>query len=374
MYDYERVKRAKDVLRYVDALLPALRIDIAEIARTYRSFLERPGVDRREELHRAYVDPGDCPAFLPIRVAEASAFILGHMEERMPDGKVVVPLAELFTLLVILVRGSAEEKAAILFSMYSFSGSDRITEAEHTFMIHRIAIGLQKIGLIGRLDFTIADAKHAAFLARLHATGSAKDFVPGLTVKELAEWMVESPVGKQVALFQHTLEQLIRVLIGLKGKTASLLSWLSNLNEHSTKAMIVPKIDMSRCVLDPSPVFIVFRSGTSASFAFHPHALKRGEFFAQCSQVVPEKPGGLMAKHYRSYRQLYFPHDNYATGMLYRVDILGLELESDYIITIYQSSSNIRYRPVSIRTLTSSGLMSEFETVILTFVFFKATI
>jgi hypothetical protein len=362
MYDYERVKRAKDVLRYVDALLPTLRINVAEIARTYRAFLERPGVNRREELHRAYVEIDDCASFLPIAVAEAAQFIVGRMQERMPNGKVLVPLAEVFTLLTVIVKGSVEEKAAVLFSMYNFGGSDRLTEAEHTFMIHRISIGLQKIGLIGRLDFTMADAKHAAFLARLHATGASKDFSPGLTVQELALWMVHSPVGRQLALFQHTLEQLIRVLLTLKGKTSSLLGWLSNLNEHSTTAMVVPKVDLFRLSLDQSPLFVVYRSSSSASIALCPHQLKRGDFFIQCNQLVQERPGGIY-KHYRSYRRLYFPHESYRDGSLFRVDVEGLEPDSEYTIIVYQCVSNTRYRPISLRTLTSYGLISEFETV-----------
>lgn len=69
-------------------------------------------------------------------------------------------------MLIILLRGSVNDKARYLFTWYNISGSGLMTELEHIMFIQRVGRVLSKMKVLGAADMNIDDIKHMAFEAR----------------------------------------------------------------------------------------------------------------------------------------------------------------------------------------------------------------
>ncbi len=78
-----------------------------------------------------------------------------------------ISLLDLLTVLVIVLRGSLEEKTKYLFEWYNTNRTGVMTEVEHTVFIMRLSRSLTRIKFLNSIDVTEEDAKHIAFISRL---------------------------------------------------------------------------------------------------------------------------------------------------------------------------------------------------------------
>lgn len=341
-------------------LLPIFRLDLQVSRQGYDSY--RRQLHQQHDINRVFLHVEEVLLFFPPNSLDALTSVVTKLAEKSPYGESLVPLIDVFTTLAMFLRGPIEDKGRFLFELFNLSKQSILSETEHALMMFRMSRSLQKLGIFGRLDFSMDDVKHEAFVARyIPATDS---FVPGLNVDELIAWMTSSRVGRGAAQFTSVLNRLLKVCIQLDKKAASLLHWLSEMKDHRQHDLPVPKIDFNQASLHKGDVYVVYRGRDTISLAVSTFELAPdAELFVQCNKHM--KFSKSSEKYYKliSYRRIGSSSWSSRLGRLSRIDICGLEEASEYTLVVYQPASNIRYPMIAASTRNDKGLTSQFDTV-----------
>lgn len=343
----------------VDPLLPIMRLRIKTVLDAYESYKHQ--LHQQHDINRVFLHVEEVLIFFSPYDVDILRPLLGKLVEKSPKGESLIPLVDVFTVLMLFVQGELADKGAFLFELYNLSKQDILSETEHALMIFRMSRSLQKIGILGRLDFTMDDVKHAAFLARY--IPESDKFVAGINVEELTAWLTNSNVGKAASSFIAVLTRLLKVCIQMDGKASSLLTWLHEMQEHRQFDLPVPKMDLSQADLHKSEVFVVYRSSQQVSFALSTALLHPDELYIQVNKHM--KFSKTSEKFYKliSYRRVPLGKWSGNFGQYSRVDVAELDPDSEYSFNMYQLETKLRYPAVSVKTLTTAGLTSRFESV-----------
>ena len=343
----------------IDPLLAVMRLQFPVVKAAYKSYLSQ--LRQQHDINRVFLHTEEVLIFFSPNEVDVLRPIVEKLEEKSPKGESLVPLVDVFTILTMILRGEISEKGIFLFELYNLSKQSILSETEHALMIFRMSTSLRKIGILGRLDFTMDDIKHAAFIARYIPDRDV--FVPGLSPEELTDWLTTSNVGKAASGFISVLTRLLKVCLRLDGKAASLLAWLEQMTTHHEFDLPIPRLDFSTASLHPSRVFVVYRGINTVSLALSSSLLKGNEIFVQCNKHM--RFSKTSEKYFKliSYRRSRVALWSGQCDLLSRVDIDGLDADSEYSFVAYQVATKLRYPTVELRTLTESGLTSRFETV-----------
>ena len=295
-------RRIKFVLDLLDILIPIQRLDLSIVYTSFNAFQDQ--IRDAQDIHKIYLGIEECLVFFPPKHLDSVRPFLNRLLIRTPRDEQVVALAEIFTILTVFVRGPIPEKGRFLFSLYNLSKTDLLSEAEHALMIFNMSNTLQKLGILGKLSYTIHDAKHAAFLAKFDEENQV--FYAGLSQERLIIWLSTSTLGFAAIRFNSVFGRLIKVFCNLDGKADSLLKVLTEMQDHRKHDFPVPAVDFSKCVVHKGAVFVVYRGRNIVSLCLSPIGLEKGYIYVQCNLHV--KFSEKSERYYKlvSYRRLEF--------------------------------------------------------------------
>lgn len=345
------------VFDVVDPLLPVMRLHMDMVKKAHASYKQQ--LQQQHDINRVFLHTEEVLIFFSPYDIDIVRPVISKLAERSPMGELLIPLTDVFTLLSMFVGGDVIDKGAFLFELFNLSKQDILSETEHALMIFRMSRCLEKIGILGRLDFTMDDVKHAAFLARY--IENEDRFVPGLNVDELTDWLTNSYVGRAASSFATVFTRLLKVCIRMGDKASSLLAWLYEMRDHRKFDLPVPRMDFSKAILHKSDIFVVYRGCNMVSLCLSTALLAPEEVLVQCN--LHKKFSKTSEKYYKliSYRKLQVQQWSRRHGQYARLDIAELDADAEYSFNVYQLVTNLRYSLVSTRTLTEKGLTSKFE-------------
>ncbi len=350
--------KIRPILAFIDELLPILRLDLSVVYTSFNSFQDQ--IRDAQDIHKVYLGVEEVLLFFPAIYTDTVRALLRKLLIRNPRDEDVIPLAEFFTIFTVLVRGPLNEKGRFLYSLYNLSKTDLLSETEHALMIHNLSRALTKMGVFGKLTYTVEDAKHAAFMARFDS--EKRIFHPGLTQERLILWMTASPAGKGMSKFIDVLNRLLKVCILLDNKASSVLNWVTEMKEYHEFDVPTPLLDFQKCSVLKGDMYVVYRSAHVVSLCVSPAGLTRGDVYVQCNKHIQYSDKSDQFYKLTSYQILRPKEWNSVDGMC-RFDVSNLEPSSEYSFILYQACSNVCFPPVVARTLNSRGLGTNFDAV-----------
>ena len=270
MTDNDRQKELQEtVLKYLDFLRPLLlhNNSLVKVALARFDFLQSkthisssPPLDLltyEMSLREVYT-------FFPVKMDSFDKLVAMISVENKILGKRFL-LIDILTILVIILRGSLEEKTSYLFKWYNTNGSGIMTEIEHTYLILKVSECLTRLKFLGTIDITEDDAKHIAFKSRAFINkennGNQKiSFLPGLTLEDFNNWARIGNEGKVVVKFVQVIDRLADNISVLNARTNSLANIIEEKNRFKSLNPQVPRLKLlNNLNMSTGPIHVISR-------------------------------------------------------------------------------------------------------------------
>ena len=336
--------------------------------------------------------------YFPSYTWKSLRYILKCLTYQSPVYGESVKLFDVLTILVILLRGTVEDKAKYFFTFYNITGNGLLSETEHRIFLENISKLLNKMNFIGSIDITLDDIDHMVLVARARIYASTKniEYLPGLRLQEFIEWINNNRECAIVFSFFRILDSLVETMLVLDNRSTAINKIVMEREKCREKTSCVPKIDLLNCKSCSSNVYIVGRSSKCVSICLQVpvEGSDTREYYIECKKLVPisgalyEVPELMKANNdrYRAlrkklgieiesnhcchkvyeldFRQRYYipcnsspnsaSYRSNATKLHHRIEVNNLDPDSRYILTVY--SHQWKYK--SIETCTRSRNMS----------------
>ena len=367
--------RAHSLLCHLDSLKPILLLDFNYVKLVY----DRLTKSKPDHVLLNYYDvpAADVSKIFPNQSLVISWLINIFQFHKPHIGQSIIVL-DILTTMTILTTGSISEKCKLLFSMYNINATGLMDESEHVNFILRTSNCMKKLKLMQTLDMTAPEAKYIALEARVIYENNQITFIPGLQVSDFIRWVQTSKETQTLFRFVKVMNRLVDSLTALEHRTNAVLNIMEIKKQYKLNASPVPPLDVyqATCIKNDLPIWIVFRSSTSASFSLPLYDLTIREVFIKYDKIMPlssnsiyEIPRPILKRNAEVNRAnqnpqlhccdksflltsyLKIPINNPSQRSRHqvpyqRVDITGLEPGSSYYVTIYTPLT--QYRTVKI--------------------------
>ena len=370
MIDEQLLPSHVALLRHIDThVLPLIRLDFGVVVAALEAYCE--GHHDAESVDRfLYIDAS--AQYFPKEVRSEIVRISGLLAVDVPrgDGTMLaekrVNMLDVLLTLTVLVQGSLEEKAGVLFSWFDYSHSGMLTEVELTVFLTRTASCLSRIQVISSFEIGQADARHMALLARVKPDGSV---VPEVSLERFVAFLDTNKATTTIRRILCIIDRLLFRINNLKQRiqNAHLAVEAKNASIDESHAT-VPRFDIINALrCHPRSMYVLWVDETSVSFAVPSNGVFDDVAYAMVSEVRVVPPldgeGGsthdevhnfLAVTYHRS--RLVKASSCSAASPFHRVDVLSLQPGRTYSLTLYTDTWCFPETKVSTRKTTQQLL------------------
>ena len=372
-----RNKRAGEVLKLLDFLLPLLRLELSVVKFAVEKY-ESEYLEGGQSLESYTLSASEALSFFPSCQVAVEPLVVALADD-VPYVGLNVRLLDVLTILTMIARGAMKEKAKLIFDWFNSSHSGIMSEVELNLFLLRIGNCFLKMKLIGRIEFSKEDARHMAFVARV--SDGYKFLLPGLTFNDFYRWLSENRLAEAIFTFVRVLCRLIDTVYSLENKANALHSILQQMEDYKKSSPPIPHYNWfgNTCQESKYSINIIYRSQHEVSVCIHYPNNTAKEVYIECKKTcsVPHplyrlskrfatlKPSDICcSKNYylTSYQKSILKKMSYSHGATsFRVDIKNLDADSDYLFTLY--TEVLKYPPVKVHTIPSTQQLSDHHKV-----------
>jgi len=286
---------AYHVLAHVDAfVLPLLRADLPVVREAVANYSKSKGAPNLNRLEEAELTFECLAALFPASYLDLLASMFRYLCYSVNLIGEHVSFLDILQVLTIFCRGSVEEKGTLLFELFNFTGSGRMSELELIRFIVKASDNFQKLKLTGALEVTMDDARYIAMLARVREDGS--DLLPFLQLADFQRFLKTNAVTVAIMKIVDTLNRLYLTMLNLGGRASLLLEELQKREEPMSHRLPTPRMDTLDCKLNCGKALVVQVGATYCSLALRSAHLdpSLSEVFARCVKIhaIEEKKDG----------------------------------------------------------------------------------
>jgi hypothetical protein len=374
-----------ELLNQLDLLKSLVNVQLSVVSATADRILQTGLSQHRENLRLETFDVSlkQAEIYFPVEHGNVFRSLALQLSYKKGSG-VYIRMLDLLTVAVIVCTGDMIAKSKLIFRWYNFSETGYLTELEHSVFLSRFAHCVNKLKILGSIDYTEEEVRYMAASARLKVEGKAR-FIEALDFDNFYLWMTSKSV--LVSNFLSILRRLLNVLNGLHKRINALSDIALKQRMHQQRCITIPTISsLKNCNLSYSPILVICRSQDEITVLIEASAIESDcqELFILCEKLVPlpdeyhqisiqfkkllihggkesntaeEEMNNSVHQSHRcyklpSYRKQLINIDQTKNCPVIRVNINQLNPDSKYLLNLYTIKT--KFTPVEVITLSKS--------------------
>jgi hypothetical protein len=359
--------KAHDLLFHIDLyILPLLRVELKIVKEAIEKFNQSYKI--KNPLNRLDINLKlqEVVSLFPPEYNKLICSIFRALSTQIDLIGFHIQLIDLLQLITIFSQGSLNDKSVILFELFNFSGSGRMSEIELIRFISKASVSFQKLKLTGTLDVSFEDAKLIALLARTENSDNKIEFIPYLEQKDFYRFLETNLISKTIFKCVDTLERLYILMNKLDTRADLLLEELRKKEDPMRFRIPIPRMDILNCVTNCGKVIFLYKDETSCTLVLRSDNLQLlSEVYVRCKKIhtIDDINGCSSYKETNFYQRCFLDKGKeYLNALYYKIRINQLDSGSRYHISVYSQGlffEEFAVRTESITSLTNLNLKNK---------------